>query len=258
MGHIRLGFLPHTKQWRNIVELLSHYGGDTSVVPIIADATLKAIDNIYQKMPYDESVIKAILFLANLIYSTKQSDQVMFLNSNGYTVDDNLSIYSLTKSIQQYITTENGSLEINKIAKDATMQAVIDYLERHQSSQLDIFGNDPQSPLRRIGNGSDFCELARSFFAFFTDRHIKYFIEREAAQVINNYGDLDKFSSTLTELSCVIADHAFDTSLIMQSFAAGWFNKYSTKESSSETVIEFLRKSFAKMREEFRKEAESI
>ncbi len=85
-------------------------------------------------MPSDESVIKAVSYLANLAYSAKLKDQIEYLNANGYFVDKNLSIFSIIASAQRYITTEDGSLEINKIAKDAAMQAVIAYHDNHQNN----------------------------------------------------------------------------------------------------------------------------
>jgi hypothetical protein len=257
MGHVRMGFLPRTKQWNAIVQQLSLFGGDASVVPKITDAALSAIKKTYQAMPFDESVIKAISYLANLAFSAKQEDQIAYLNSHGYFVDNNLSIFSLVASAQRYITTENESLEINKIAKDAAMQAVIFYHEKHQDYQLNLFGDERLNPLCSIGNGAAFCELARSFFAIFTDRQIKYYVERAAASTIDNYGELEKFTSALSAHTSAIADHAFETSKIMQSFAAGWFNKHAVASPpSDEDVIAFLRTSFGKMREEFRREAD--
>jgi hypothetical protein len=257
MGHVRTGFLPRTAQWNAIVHQLSLFGGDASVVPIIADGTLSAIKKIYEVMPFDESIIKAISYLVNLAFSAKQTDQITYLNSQGYLVDKNLSTFSLVASAQRLITTENGSLEINKIAEDAAMQAVIAYQEKHQTNQLGLFGSETQSPSSSIGNGAAFCELARSFFAAFTDRQIKYYVDRVAASTINNYGELEKFTSFLSEQSNAIADHAFETSKIMQSFAAGWFNKYADNSlPSDKEIMDFLRISFGKMREEFRREAD--
>lgn len=44
----------------------------------------------------------------------------------------------------------------------------------------------------------------------------------------------------------------------MQSFAAGWFNKYAVNSAPSyEDTISFLTLSFSKMREELRREAEN-
>src|ERR1035437_3327063 len=127
MGHERIGFLPHTKQWKAIIEKLSLFGdGETSIAQI-ANETLNAVKKTYESMPFDGSVVKALYFLATLSYSAKKENQIVFLNENGYDIDDQMSLFSLMSSVQTYITTDIGSLETNKIAKDAVMQAIIDY-----------------------------------------------------------------------------------------------------------------------------------
>ena len=256
MGHIRTGFLPRTRQWNAIVEQLSKFDGDENAVQSIANDTLSAIKKTYEKMPFDESVNKAITFLATLVFSAKQEDQIVYLKNNGYAVDNNLSLFSIVSSAQNAIKTENGSLEINKIAKDAAMQAVVSYYNKHKENQLTLLG-ETRSPIQTVDSGAAFCEMARSFFAAFTDRQIKYYVERAAASTIDDYGKLDNFTTTLTAQSNAIANHAFETSKIMQSFAAGWFNKHAASSLPSQAeVTNFLRISFGKMREEFRREAE--
>lgn len=257
MGHERIGFLPHTKQWQAIVDQLSMYnGGDESVLKI-ADDTLKAIRKAYEAMPYDESVIKAISYLATLVFSANQEDQPAYLNDNGYMVDSQLSLFSLMTSAQEYITTETGSLEINKIAKDAALQAVISYQQEHQTNQLMLFSDQPESVWKSAGNGAAFCELARTFFASFTDRQLKYYVERAAASKIGDYAALQSFTDTLSTQSQKIANHAFEITKIMQSFAAGWYNKNASSSLPDENKVRgFLQMSFGKMREEFRREAE--
>jgi hypothetical protein len=258
MGHERIGFLPHSKQWSEIVDKLSSYDGDVILVKQIAESTLQAIREKYEAMPFDESIIKAVSFLATISFSAKQANQVDYLNTNGYMVDPNISLYSLMSSVQKLITTENGSLEINKIAKDAALQAVIDYQQKHTSNQFSLFGEEPSNVWKTVGNGAAFCELARSFFAAFTDRQIKYYLDREAASSICDYTKLESFSQQLSEYTKTISDHAFDISKIMQSFAAGWFNKNATSTLPNEEQIKgFLNHSFQKLREEFRREGEN-
>lgn len=257
MGHVRIGFLPHTKQWNTIVESLSLFGGDASIVTQIANNTLDAVRNTYETLPYDESIIKAILYLANLAFSAKQSNQIAYLNSNGYDVDGEMSLLSLISSAQEYITVEKGSCEINKLAKDAVMQSVINYYENHNDGQLSLFSSENTNPFANAGTGAAFCEMARSFFATFTDKQIKYYVEREAASSINDYRQFDNFTKMLTEQAGSIADHAFEISKLMQSFAAGWFNKYAVNSAPSyDETVSFLTLSFAKLREELRREAE--
>ena len=66
------------------------------------------------------------------------------------------------------------------------------------------------------------------------------------------------FSDTLTKYSLQITEHAFEISKIMQSFAAGWFNKHALDTAPSEaSVTDFLNISFGKVREELRLEAMS-
>lgn len=257
MGHERIGFLPHTKQWNAIVDQFSVFDGDNESVLRIADDTLTAIRKTYEAMPFDESVVNAISFLTTLAFSAKQKNQIDYLNENGYTVDSNISLFSLMASAQKYITTESGSLEINKIAKDAALQTIIDYQQRHQVNQLSLFSEKPENVWQNVGTGSAFCEMARTFFASFTDRQIKYYVERAAASSIDNYTILQSFTNQLTAQSNAIADHAFEISKIMQSFAAGWFNKNTVSSLPDKVKVQgFLQMSFGKLREEFRREAD--
>ena len=258
MGHERIGFLPHTKQWRAIVDEISHFGYGEASVAQISNNTLNAIKKTYEKMSYDESVIKALFFIATLSFSAKMDDQVNFLNENGYTVDSEISLFSLMASAQNFITTEHGSLEINKLVKDAAMQAIIYYQQHHETNQLSMFSEQSQSVWENVGTGAAFCEMVRTFFASFTERQLKYYIEREAASRINDYDTLQVFNQRLSEQSKAIADHTFEIAKLTQSFAAGWFNKNVADSLPSDKQIEgFLSHSFSKLREEFRREADS-
>jgi len=255
MGHVRIGFLPHTRQWNAIVERLGAYDNDAKTVAIIADRTIVAVRKEFENLQYDESVIKAIVYLANIIVSSRQSDQIAFLQNNGYQVDENLTLFSLTACAQKRIQTEDGSLETNKLARDAAMRAVMEYYQQHNDNQFSLFQVD-NNPFKNRGSGREFCELARYFFAAFTEKKIRYYIDREASSVIGDYAKYIRFSDALTQHSLEITKHAFEISKIMESFAAGWFNKHALdKTPSNASVTDFLKMSFGKVREELRLEA---
>jgi hypothetical protein len=257
MGHERIGFLPHRKQWNAIIDKIALFGDGEVSVSQIANDTLNAIKKNYEAMPYDESVIKALSFLATLSYSANLDNQIEFLNDNGYSVDSELSLLSLMSSAQGYITTEYGSLETNKLAKDAAMQAVIDYQRRNKTDQISLFTGETENVWSNAGTGAAFCELTRTFFASLTERQLKYYIERTAASSIDNYNTLQSFNSKLSEESKAIAEHTFEISKLVQSFSAGWFNKNGVHSLPTEIQIQgFLRMSFGKLREEFRREAD--
>ena len=256
MGHERIGFLPHTRQWNRIVEGLSQYGAGEVSATSIANSTLEAVRKTYAQMSYDDSVIKALTFLATLSFSAKQEDQISFLNDNGYLVDTNISLISLLMSVQRLVVTDSGSLETNKIARDATMQAIIGYQKAHETDQLSLFSDGKENIWKSAGSGTAFCEMARSFFASFTERQLKYYIERAAASSIDDYETLQKFNNQLNEQTQAIADHTFEISKLTESFAAGWYNKNVVDSLPSTQQVEgFLGHAFGKLREKFRREA---
>jgi glycerol-3-phosphate dehydrogenase len=167
-----------------------------------------------------------------------------------------MTLFSILSSAKQYITTDTGSLEINKMALDSAMQAIIYFQKNHESNQLMLSG-EVEDIWHSAGTGAAFCEMARSFVAEFTEKQLRYFIEREAARSINDFGLLKTFSETLSKQTVAISNHALEISKLMQSFSAGWFNLHSVSAlPSGEQLKSFIDYSFHKMREEFRREAD--
>ena len=129
MGHERIGFLPRTKQWNRLTEQIAAYDGDVRSAKVIADQALRAIRDKYNNLPNDESFIKAIRFFATLSVSASKEDQVLFLQSVGYSIPSELTVYSILTNANLQITTESGSLKTNKLVRDSVMQAIIEYFQ---------------------------------------------------------------------------------------------------------------------------------
>lgn len=256
MGHERIGFLPRTKQWQAIIDQLAEYDNSSACVAQIAEATLKNINKTYKNMPYDESVIKAVQYLVTLSMSAKAVNQLIFLRENGCQIGQDISLMSLVRSAKEFISTEHGSLESNKIARDAVLQALVTFEREHTDTQLSLFDKSSSGIWDSVGTGAAFCELSRSFFAAFSDRYLRYYLEREAAHTINNYQAMESFSNQLSEQAQALSYHAFDTAKLTQSFAAGWYNNHSkSKVPTEKDITGFLGMAFGKLREEFRREA---
>ena len=259
MGHERIGFLPKTIEWQNIMQQLSCFDGNDEVVKQISFDTLKAVNATYNRLIYDESLNKCIYFLATISVSANQTDQISFLQSQGFNIPESgISTYTLVSNANKMISTEYGSLEVNKIARDAITQAIIEYGKKeYDNKQISIFDTSTTNVWSEIGTGSAFCEIARSFISSFTDRQLRYYLERTAADSINNYTQYNLFLSQIRTHTSEISYHAFETSKLVQSFSAGWFNKYARdKLPSADSISTYLRVSLSKMREEFRREAE--
>lgn len=258
MGHERIGFLPKSKQWNDIVRQLQDYDGDPEVVAHIAADTLDALRHQYANISNDPSLISAIRFLAILCHSSGSETQEDELNSKGIIAEKEITMYSLMRGVDNYISDNEISLETSKLTKDSLMAAIITYQQAHETEQLSFDGFDSNNVWSGMDSGSAFCELARSFISEYTARNLNYYLERQSAREIKDYAHLMAFSKALKSQSAAIATHTKDISKLMQSLAAGWYNKNSTAtEPNDSKIVQFLDFTFKKIREEFRREGES-
>ena len=224
MGHERIGFLPKSKQWQMIIKALQEYDGNPEDVKKIVDITIDNIRNQYKNIASNEVLRTAIRFLSLLCFSAKSSNQIEYLNEKGIYVGKQLNLLSLLNCVKQFVTT-SMSLDEIKIAQDAVMQSLITYNQTHESSQLQFDGFDSRGIWSSVGSGSAFCEMARSFIAAFVDRHLRYYLERVAATSLSDYSQIISFKKELAKQTNAIGKHSSEISKLMQSYAAGWFNK---------------------------------
>ena len=66
MGHERVGALPHTKRWRDVVEKMAESSGSREDVAAIANATLENVRAQFRKIHSDDGVVAAFQFLVAL------------------------------------------------------------------------------------------------------------------------------------------------------------------------------------------------
>lgn len=257
MGHERIGFLPKSKQWKDIVRQLQEYNGDSDIVACIAADTLDALRSQYSNISNDPSLISAIRFLATLCHSSSSETQVETLYDEGIIVKKEITMYSLMRGADNYISDAETSLETGKIVKDSLMAAIINYQQMHETEQLSFDGFESNNVWSGIDSGAAFCELARSFISEYTARNLNYYLERISAKEIKDYAHLVLFNKAIRLQSEAIATHTRDISELMQSLAAGWYNKHAAATVPSDLKIsQFLNFTFKKIREEFRREGE--
>ena len=252
MGHERIGFIPKTKQWQSIVAQLQAYDGDKSTVSKVAADTLDALRALYRSLAYDPAIIASVRFLATVCHFSNSSEKLKEIDveANG-----DITMYSLLQGANQYLSDESDSMEVGKLAKDSLMNAIISYQQVHETNQLSFDGFDEKSVWSDIDSGAAFCEMTRSFVAEFTERNLNYFLERAAASEIQDYSRLISFNQNLKKQAEAITTHSQDISKLVQSFAAGWYNKNTGVQIPDDRKISgFLSVAFKKIKEEFRRE----
>lgn len=257
MGHERVGTLPKTKRWRVIVQQIGAGAASGNFdTASIADQTLRNVRNRFRFMDSDEGTNAAFRFLVNLAVSSRTPDDPQFNALLGAAAEKATPL-KLASALRRYTADADKTPEYSAIAESAAIDALASWYEDHKPKTMSLFESfeKPQDTWREAGNGAGFCELSRLFFANYVQRHLNYFLEREASQVLGNVQARNRFQAEIEAHVQEVSQHAFETSKITQSWAAGWFSVHATGGMPNDTEINsFLSHAFGKLRSELMRE----
>ncbi|MCZ2268644.1 MAG: hypothetical protein LC124_07285 [Ignavibacteriales bacterium] len=211
----------------------------------------------FDEIEKDSAVISSYEFLIMVSHAFQKPDPVGFLIESGLLKDQTLSPIRIGRALKEYVSPNIKSSEYAAIAEAAAIDSFNYWFQQNASNETSLFGEGHSNLdfLKKLGTGSGFCELSRLYFAKFTERYLKYFLEREASSQFTTLSERERFNSEISSHLDKVSKHAFETSKITQSFAAGWFNK-NVKESlpSRKKIESFLNIAFGKMKGELLRE----
>lgn len=257
MGHERVGRLPKTERWRGIVNSIGSYTDAGETIVDIASQTTKNVRHRFQNIENDSGVFAAFKYVLALTQAAKSPNAFNKLAQHGIDLPEDFNLYDLAYSIQEYVGKNSNSKEYSAFAIQSMIDTVSEWARQHENNQIALFdsGDKGLEIWTEAASGAGFCELSRLFFSKFTERYLKYFLDREAAANINNIYDRKQFSQNLEDHVERISKHAFETSKITQSFAAGWYNKEVKATLPSDKKIKgFLSFAFKKINSELIRE----
>ncbi len=256
MGHERSGTLPHSKRWREIVGAIASIEGTAGAnVARIADRTLESVNSRFVRLHKDPGVQAAFGYLIALASEHLPRERGLASPDTGLNEDP--SPARLVKHLRESVEENGRSIEYSEIASRAGADAIAEWT-KSQSEQGVLFGSvsSAENVWANSGNAEGFCQVARSFFANFTERYLRYFLEREASAEFNSLEDRDAFNRRLHDHITDVSRHAFEMARITQSFAAGWFNNHARNARPTDRELEgFLAVAFGKLREEIGRES---
>jgi hypothetical protein len=260
MGHERVGLLPKSKKWIDLVEQIGlAYSSDFPVAVVAAD-TLENVRKQYGSMCRDEAVQSVFGFLVQFSKAVGDESPFAALQAAGINLTEKSTILSVVRALKDQVPQEQAGTEYGQITISAAADALGQWHREHASKQMDMFKPSESflGSMQELGSGSGFCELSRLFFGKVTERYLNYFLERAASSNCPTIEARDRFNASVREHVDSVSKHAFESSKITQSFAAGWFNKHARDSQPNMGEVEsFLSVAFGKMREELRREGES-
>lgn len=255
MGHTRLGTLPRSKHWREVVDLLAA-GADVSQ---IAEATIKAADDAFSFVADDAGYNHAVWLLTQLGLAGRSENPLEHLRRQGVNIPDNTSLPGIITALSNALDagSRHGKLsDLGELAHRALVDAVITRMEPklEQQSLFNMQAEDSQRALNAFSKEKEFAQLSRAFYSRLTTECMRYFLSRTLA---THLGDGQRFATTnqMSQFDDTLTTHCREASKIVEQYSGEWFSKHRYEESGDiarESVQGFASWALKKMNDELR------
>jgi hypothetical protein len=222
----------------------------------IANKTLHNVQTRFNNLYRDTGIQAAFAYLVSL--ATVDMPHSVGLSSPESGLENDPSPVKIAKNLRDWVTRNTTSQEYAEIASRAGADTIAEWTKSCSKQGLLFDAQISASVIwAQSANAEGFCQLARSFFSNFTARYLRYFLEREASAQLPSLEAREKFAKSLQNHIDSVSRHAFETSKITQSFAAGWFNNHARESRpNDDEVRRFLSTAFGKLQEEFQRETD--
>lgn len=227
MGHTRLGNLPRTRRWGEVVGLLACGAGTAQV----ANATMTAAERGLNLAAEDKALVETVWLLTQLPLAARAKNLKGFvsaLRQAGLQVSDEPGVMEVvgafSDAIDTRVSNNGGRTDLGEMAQMAASETIAKVVGTRTQSLFGTQPQDVQKALAGLATNRQFSELARQFFSRVTNRCLNYFLSRA---VTYHLGEGKRFATLAqqAEFSKALEIHCRQASKIVEDFSGGWFSK---------------------------------
>lgn len=253
MGHSRLGWLPQTYRWQELVALLA----DGASVDAIADATLDAAHAGLEQAMRDPGLRHVFLLLTQVVLASREDNFAIELASLGVPVKGAPSAFELvgafTDAIDNHMAQTGGRSDFGEMAQMAAAESLTELVAARSLTLFDSGTLDVHEAVESLSTQHGFSTLAHVFFAKFTKRLLNYHLSRELSAHVGpglRFRDVHDHGRFLERL-----DHTCEqVAMIVRDFAGEWYSKSNYQGGVNATKVRlFIHTSMRKLRDELKR-----
>ena len=224
VGHSRLGSLPRTRKWQQVVGLIEH-GASAGQV---ANATIRAAEAGFMKASQDAGVVASIWMLMQLPLAARSDDWTVSLRQLGVNVAGEPTLMELvakvTGAVDSRLANGGRRSDLGEMAENALAETLSKRVATDLPSLFSPSPGDVRKAFHDYHTVKNFSSLARDFFARLTDRYLGYFLSKTLG---NHVGEGRRFA-TLSQVACfrdALRTHCHEAAKIVEAFSGDWFSK---------------------------------
>ncbi|MCX5999222.1 MAG: hypothetical protein NTU41_06410 [Chloroflexi bacterium] len=255
MGHLRLGRLPKTRRWIDVVGLLDASPEDTAG---IAGAVVLAADGRLRDLASDPSLGYCFWLLTRVAWASRQSDFHERLSRLGINADANTPTLAFISRLTDRVNAEIGgnaqSGHFAELSSLALRRAISETVGQHAGSFFDTNVDTLQKAFQAHSTPPRFGALSTRFFADLFARTVRSLVDRELSHHVGSnkaYANATQSAAFMRALDL----HARQSARIMETFAAEWYSKHNWETQGEISLAEaqgFVAIAVKKLRAEFK------
>lgn len=224
MGHVRLGRLPKNAQWNEVVRLLAEGAG----VDAIARASAKAAQDGFDAARNDAGLLETFYLLTILPSAARDSSYADALRED-LDLDATPSLLTLASrfasAVDDRMAEERTRSDIGEMAVLAAVQTIVEVVGNELPQLFEPEPRDLERALATFATERRFGVLARGFFTRFTERYLRFYLDRAIASHVGPHRRLPT-ASDRQRFDDALRRHCFETARIVETFAGEWMSKH--------------------------------
>jgi hypothetical protein len=259
MGHIRLGALPRTRKWGQVVGLIEGGAGTAQV----ANATIIAAENALAFAAKDHGVVETVWLLTQLPLAARSDDFVQGLRDRGLAVSDSPGLMEIVGAVTETIDARmpncKGRTDLGEMAQMAAVETLTEVIGQRTKSFFGTTTDDVRDAFSKLATNKQFSSFAKDFFARFTNKCMSYFLSRALA---HHVGEGQRFTTLAqqADFTRALETHCKEAAQIVEEYSGGWFSKKNWETGgkiSRQDIAGFTSYAMTKLTDELKQGARS-
>ncbi len=252
MGHVRLGKLPKTREWRDVVELLTA----NADVAELAAAVAIAAEGELTSARGDPVLGNTVWLLTQLPLAARTERFAAEIGMLGFSPGSEHSLLAIvagfSDAVERQSAGASGHTDLGELARQAASESLASLVGSQMPGLFGDGPNDLRIELAKFATKDRFARLTRDFFARLTNKTLDYYLSR----VLADHVGPDRALTTLQDQSrfrAALELHCNEASKIVEQFAGGWFSKANYQGTLTQRAAQnFSDYALKKVRDELR------
>jgi hypothetical protein len=266
MGHTRLGRIPTSQKWKQVVTTLASNDystvsttADDDVANIAANA-LEAAEAGLDSAIEDPALRYTFYLLTQIVLAAREGDWESRLIPFGIQLSGDATLFDLTSTLQSaiddYRFQRSAASDIGEMAQRAAGEALFDLASPRARTLFGEGREELTQAIKRLATRSGFAQLGQNFFGTLLADFLNFHLSRATASQLGSprlrqVGDLSRFNDALRR-------HCQQSAKIVHDFCGEWFSKTEFREGISlANTSNFMAVAVKKLRDELREQAKA-